>query len=122
VLRDVLATTTKFAKKCCDSAALGVTTLRVFVTFILCFGNERWYRRSIFYSLYVLAFSATLIVLSAKVPPHILVEIGVFCVALFAVCIVCHGELVKRKPAPEFLSTFYLTISMGGALGSFLWC
>jgi len=115
----LLATTNQICQEIAVIPLLWVLPLCVYLlTFILSFGNERWYRRSIFYPLYVLAFFATLIVLSAKVPPHILVEIGVFCVALFAVCMVCHGELVKRKPAPEFLSTFYLTISMGGALGS----
>jgi len=29
----------------------------------------------------------------------------------------CHGELVKLKPNPKYLTHFYLTISIGGALG-----
>src|SRR5215469_5173546 len=75
------------------------------LTFIICFGDERWYRRRIFHTLYALAFSAALVVLSASAP-HILIQITIFCVALFAVCMVCHGELVRRKPASELLSSF----------------
>jgi hypothetical protein len=36
---------------------------------------------------------------------------------LFLICMVCHGELVKFKPAPQYLTSFYLSISAGGALG-----
>jgi SAM-dependent methyltransferase len=30
----------------------------------------------------------------------------------------CHGELVRLKPAPRYLTRFYLMISLGGALGA----
>jgi len=30
----------------------------------------------------------------------------------------CHGELASRKPAPRYLTSFYLLISIGGAWGS----
>ena len=30
---------------------------------------------------------------------------------------VCHGELVRLKPAPQYLTSFYLMISVGGAVG-----
>ncbi|MDZ4820599.1 MAG: fused MFS/spermidine synthase [Planctomycetota bacterium] len=41
--------------------------------------------------------------------------------ALFCVCMVCHGELVRLRPAPRYLTSFYLLISAGGALGG-LFC
>ena len=37
--------------------------------------------------------------------------------ALFLVCMVCHGELVRLKPSPRYLTEFYLLIAAGGALG-----
>lgn len=30
---------------------------------------------------------------------------------------VCHGELAARKPTPKYLTSFYLMLSVGGALG-----
>jgi len=33
----------------------------------------------------------------------------------------CHGELVKRKPAPQYLTSFYLMLSIGGALAGSSW-
>src|SRR5438876_5627155 len=32
----------------------------------------------------------------------------------------CHGELVRLKPAPKYLTRFYLMVSLGGAGGSVL--
>jgi hypothetical protein len=29
----------------------------------------------------------------------------------------CHGELARRKPAPRYLTLFYLMVSLGGAVG-----
>jgi spermidine synthase len=39
------------------------------------------------------------------------------CAALFVCCMVCHGELAKRKPHPRYLTHFYLMVSVGGAIG-----
>src|SRR4029077_11436987 len=38
-------------------------------------------------------------------------------VLLFAVCMVCHGELARLKPDQRRLTVFYLMVSSGGALG-----
>ena len=115
----LLSTTNVICQEVAVVPLLWVLPLCVYLlTFIICFGKERWYRRSIFYPLYALAFRGALFVYWAKAPMHIVIQIAVFCLALFAVCMVCHGELVKSKPARESLSIFYLTIAMGGALGS----
>ncbi|MDZ4849361.1 MAG: fused MFS/spermidine synthase [Pirellulaceae bacterium] len=45
-------------------------------------------------------------------------QIFFHCIALFAVFMVCHGELAKRKPPARYLTAFYLMISIGGAIGS----
>ncbi len=37
--------------------------------------------------------------------------------ALFCICMVCHGELVRLRPPARYLTTYYLLISAGGALG-----
>jgi len=37
--------------------------------------------------------------------------------AFFGVCLVCHGELAKDRPAPEHLTAFYFWLSLGGVLG-----
>jgi hypothetical protein len=47
-------------------------------------------------------------------------QIAVFCMGLFIACMFCHGELARLKPAPRYLTRFYLMVSAGGALGSAL--
>jgi hypothetical protein len=115
----LLATTNLICQEIAVIPLLWVLPLCVYLlTFIICFDNQRWYRRGIFHWLYVLAFFAALTALSARAGVHILAQISVFSAVLFSVCMVCNGELVRSKPAPEYLSTFYLMIATGGALGS----
>jgi hypothetical protein len=40
--------------------------------------------------------------------------------AFFCVCLVCHGELARDRPAPEHLTAFYLWMSVGGVIGGLL--
>ena len=43
--------------------------------------------------------------------------IVLYCAGLFAACMFCHGELAAMRPAPRYLTRFYLMISVGGAAG-----
>ncbi|MEO7653598.1 MAG: fused MFS/spermidine synthase [Bryobacteraceae bacterium] len=88
------------------------------LTFILCFDGEGWYRRDIYLRLgavmiggmaYALFTDADNMPLKLAVP--------LFSVGLFAACMVCHGELARLKPDPRYLTSFFLTISVGGAMG-----
>ncbi|HXD48528.1 MAG TPA: fused MFS/spermidine synthase [Gemmatimonadaceae bacterium] len=44
--------------------------------------------------------------------------IGLYCAALFALCLFCHGELHRLRPAPRSLTAYYVLIAIGGALGA----
>ncbi len=48
---------------------------------------------------------------------HVFAATTAFLATLFFICMVCHGELVKSKPQPKYLTSFYLSLSAGGALG-----
>jgi hypothetical protein len=39
--------------------------------------------------------------------------------AFFAAAMVCHGQLVKDRPAPKYLPEFYMWLSVGGVAGGF---
>ena len=43
--------------------------------------------------------------------------IPLYCTGLFLTCMFCHGELAAAKPAPRYLTRFYLMLSVGGAAG-----
>jgi hypothetical protein len=84
------------------------------LTFILCFEGRNWYKRKWFIvpvTLSVLGIGWSLI------ERKITVGIPVSLIGLFVICMFFHGELVARKPAPEYLTRFYLMLSLGGALG-----
>ena len=101
---------------------LWIAPLAIYLlTFILCFDGKGWYRRDIFIAM----LAAGLCVMGwtladSKFTHELWLQIGVFCGGLFLACMFCHGELVTLKPAPEYLTRFYLMISLGGALGSAL--
>jgi predicted O-methyltransferase YrrM len=43
--------------------------------------------------------------------------IPLYSVGLFVCCMFFHGELASLKPAPRYLTGFYLMVSLGGAIG-----
>jgi SAM-dependent methyltransferase len=89
------------------------------VTFILCFDGTGWYKRDIFLSMAAAALGVMAWTQADPSLTHELaIQIGVFCIGLFLACMFCHGELVRLKPAPRYLTRFYLMISLGGAIGS----
>ena len=91
------------------------------LTFILCFDGTGWYKRDIFLSMVAAALGVMAWTQADPGLTHELgIQIGVFCVGLFLACMFCHGELVRLKPAPRYLTRFYLMISLGGAIGSIL--
>ena len=47
-------------------------------------------------------------------------QLVVYSATLWVCCMVCHGELVRSKPAPQYATLFYLMVSAGGAVGGML--
>ena len=89
------------------------------LTFILVFDGAGWYRRDIVLSMTAAALGVMAWTLADPNLTHELeIQVGVFCIGLFLACMFCHGELVRLKPAPRYLTRFYLMISIGGAAGA----
>ena len=44
--------------------------------------------------------------------------IALACAVLFAGCMVCHGEAARTRPRSESLTTFYLSIAIGGTFAT----
>ncbi len=135
----LLATT----NHCCQDVAvvpfLWVVPLALYLlTFIICFDHQRWYRRGPFclaaaILVFLAADGADKILdglsnllprmFSSLDPQHFelslnfIEELALLFAAMFVVCMICHGELVRLRPAPRHLTEYYLLISAGGALG-----
>ncbi len=98
---------------------LWIAPLSIYLlSFILCFDAPRYYVRPLFLAALPLAFFALDRVLDSGMEVPTL--IALICVSLFVFCMVCHGELVRRKPPVRYLTLFYLMLSIGGALGGLL--
>jgi hypothetical protein len=65
--------------------------------------------------------SALMIVTQSAITPEISISTLAFLVSNFAtvffICMLCHGELYRQRPDPRYLTSYYLMIAAGGALG-----
>ncbi len=88
------------------------------LTFILCFESDGWYQRS-----WLLGPTAVILGFCAwglqttDVTLDIKIAVPLYLTGLFMFCMFFHGELAKMRPAPRYLTRFYLMVSLGGALG-----
>lgn len=91
------------------------------LTFIICFDNQKWYSKR---WCSVGALVSILLICGLEVFDlhnfNLVFEVGINLSAMFFICMLCHGELVHHKPAPKWLTAFYLMSSAGGALGGIL--
>jgi spermidine synthase len=118
----LLAVTNHLTQNVASIPFLWVLPLSLYlVTFVLSFDFERLYARKVFLWLMVLALAGMSYGL-VKWNSHTSLKLVVpaFCAGLFICCMFCHGELVRRKPSPRYLTSFYLMLSLGGALGGLL--
>ncbi len=114
----LLATTNLICQDLAVIPLLWVLPLCIYLfSFILSFSSHRCYQRSIFWPLYFVALGVemktNLFGFHLQTPSQIVM----LCVALFAVCMVCHGELASSKPATRYLTSFYLMVAGGGVVG-----
>jgi len=90
------------------------------LTFVIAFDHERWYLRSLAIPLAAAAVGMTIWLMNrqyASTEWPLLWQIVIYCAAIFFGCLICHGEVVRMKPHSRHLTGFYLSISLGGAIG-----
>ena len=119
----LLATTSQVCTDIAVVPFLWVLPLSLYLlTFILCFDSDRWYQRKLFGTSLMFFVAGTLLLLwdaamSWRLVTSIAIQAATYFGLLFCACMVCHGELVRLKPHPKYLTLFYLSMSAGGALG-----
>jgi len=90
------------------------------LTFVIAFDHERWYLRTLAIPLAAAAVGMTIWLMNrqyASTEWPLLWQIVIYCAAIFFGCLICHGEVVRMKPHSRHLTGFYLSISLGGAIG-----
>jgi hypothetical protein len=89
------------------------------LTFTLAFSRRSLYSRGLMACLLAVALGGLgYAVYDSSFTESIQVSVPLFCAGLFLCCLFCHGELAKRRPVAHHLTSFYLMISLGGALGA----
>jgi SAM-dependent methyltransferase len=134
----LLAVTNQICQDVAVVPFLWIAPLSLYLlTFILCFESERWYWRGLFAGWTILVAGViSAILLDDQLQPwldkaHIdyqipdvlsslPLEVSLFLALLFSICMMCHGEVVRQKPAARYLTSFYLVIAAGGACGGFI--
>jgi hypothetical protein len=129
-----LAVTNEVCQNVATVPLLWIVPLSTYLlSFIIAFDHPRWYRRQ-----WCAAAAAAAVLLVAGYSPiterlaalvggpaeaffdHWGVETTVHFVALALVLVMCHGELARLKPAADHLTAYYLSMSLGGAIGGLL--
>ncbi|MCY1019640.1 ferrichrome ABC transporter permease [Pyxidicoccus sp. MSG2] len=114
----LLATTNQLSQDVAAGPFLWVLPLALYlVTFILAFARESFYSRALCTVLLIGSGAGIAHVQTAGPHAPLAVQLASYATALFAGCMVCHGELYRLRPAPRHLSAFYLWVSAGGVLG-----
>ena len=114
----LLAVTNHICQNVASLPFLWILPLSLYLaTFIFCFDHPRWYRRNGY-----LLLAAILLPLMAwhSNSLDLKLVIPMYLAGLFVCCMFCHGELTLLKPEPKYLTTYYLMISLGGAIGGLL--
>jgi SAM-dependent methyltransferase len=115
----LLAVTNHITHDVASVPFLWILPLTIYLlTFIFCFEGRGWYQRALFLGpllIVVCAMAWTLHEESGLMDIKLAIPLNL--AGLFVMCMFFHGELAARKPAPRYLTGFYLMVSLGGALG-----
>jgi len=88
------------------------------ISFTLAFWGPTLYPRVFYMPLLAVSILGMEVLFTAPfIVAPLMILLPVFCIGLFAGCMVCHGELARMAPDPRYLTLYYLAIAAGGALG-----
>ncbi|MBV9888682.1 MAG: fused MFS/spermidine synthase [Acidobacteria bacterium] len=118
----LLATTNHLTEDVAPVPLLWVLPLALYLlTFTMAFARRSLYSRWLMVRIIgVMLASLGYAIYDPSFTESVQVAVPLFCLGLFVCCLFCHGELARLRPAPEQLTTFYLVVAAGGALGAVL--
>lgn len=114
----LVATTNLLSQDVAVVPFLWILPLAIYlISFIFTFESDNWYHRPVWGMALVAALGGAYAAMHYGVDMRLLPQIAIHSGVLLTGCMICHGELVRLKPHPKFLTSFYLMLSAGGALG-----
>jgi spermidine synthase len=118
----LLASTSHITQNIASVPFLWVLPLSLYLlTFVIAFegrGGRGWYEQNwwLFITLMLIVGMAAGLS-AARGVLDVSIAVPLYTIGMFMSVLFCNGELAHRKPAPRYLTHFYLMISLGGALG-----
>ena len=98
-----------------------VPLIAYLLSFVVAFSDERWHPRTLLLVVGALGLAlASYRLYNGDLHSSVPRTVAIYCGALFAVCLFCHGELYRRRPATGHLTRFYFCLAAGGAVGAVL--
>ena len=116
----LLAVTNHLTENVAPVPLLWVVPLALYLlSFALVFAKHKLYSRWLVARLLAVALGAAgYAIYDSSLTHAIQIGVPLFCLSLFVTCLFCHGELAQRRPSARYLTSFYLIVSLGGALGA----
>ena len=87
------------------------------LTFVLVFARRPLLRRDTMLRTQTYLALPPLLLYIGKLNVEVWVDFPVHLTVFFVFTMVCHGELARRRPHPEYLTEFYVWLATGGVLG-----
>ncbi|MFO0943501.1 MAG: fused MFS/spermidine synthase [Pirellulales bacterium] len=126
-----LAVTNEVCQNVATVPLLWIIPLSLYLlSFIVAFDHPRWFRVGTTAKLLCLAIivvtswhhldwvaESLVETLGLELIKPWMFETAAYFFALFMVCLLCHGQLARLKPEPKYLTGYFMTMSLGGALG-----
>lgn len=117
----LLAITTYLCQDVVSIPLLWIAPMVVYLlSFILTFDSDRWYRRDVWFTVGAIASYVAALTWNQRDTIPLGIQLAINLTLLAAICMICHGELARQRPAARRLTSFYLSIAAGGAIGGFL--
>jgi spermidine synthase len=116
------ATTTHISQNVAALPLVWIVPLVAYLlSFVVAFSTRTWPPRWLVVGLAIIGLlESGFLLYRGVLDIPILPATAAICVALFVLCLFLHSELYYRRPAPRHLTSFYLHVAAGGALGAVL--
>lgn len=138
-----LAITNEVCQNIATVPLLWVIPLSLYlISFIVAFDSPRWYQRTLYCAAAIVLLGVmsnydtvtekvdwllnTLVGYGPDDPKRFRyyystdLQYSLYFVALFVVCAICHCEMARLRPSPKYLTAYFMTMSIGGAIGGVL--
>lgn len=114
----LIAVTAHISTDVAAAPLLWVLPLSLYLlTWVLVFQSRPLLPHGLMLFLQPLAIAGVIVLLAIGGEQNLLLTLGGHQLAFFIIAMACHGELARSRPAPRYLTGFYVALSFGGMVG-----